>query len=113
AHLDTVFPEGTDVKVKRNGTRLSAPGVGDDTRALAVVLAIIRAMNAADIKTTADILFVGDVGEEGLGDLRGMKYLFQKGPYKGRIAQFVSIDGAGSGDEITHGAVGSRRYRAA
>jgi acetylornithine deacetylase/succinyl-diaminopimelate desuccinylase-like protein len=112
AHLDTVFPEGTNVKVKRDGTRLAAPGIGDDTRALAVLLAIIRAMNAAKIQTMSDILFVGDVGEEGLGDLRGMKHLFQKGPYRDRIHTFVSMDGAGGGNDITHGGVGSKRYRA-
>ena len=112
AHLDTVFPEGTDVKVKRDGTRLAAPGIGDDTRSLAVLLAMIRAMDAAGIQTKSDILFVGDVGEEGLGDLRGMKYLFQKGPYKDRIKTFISMDGAGGGDDITHGGVGSKRYRA-
>ncbi|HSF99530.1 MAG TPA: M20/M25/M40 family metallo-hydrolase, partial [Vicinamibacterales bacterium] len=85
AHLDTVFPEGTSVTVSRDGTRLSAPGIGDDTRSLAVLLAIVRAMDAAAIQTTADILFIGNVGEEGLGDLRGMKYLFQKGSYRDRI----------------------------
>ena len=112
AHLDTVFPEGTDVKVKRDGTRLMAPGIGDDTRGLAVLLAMIRAMNAANIQTDRDILFIGNVGEEGLGDLRGVKYLFQKGPFKDRIGMFISLDGAGGGDDITHGAVGSKRYRA-
>jgi tripeptide aminopeptidase len=112
AHLDTVFPEGTDVKVKRDGTRLAAPGIGDDTRSLAVLLAMIRALDAAGIQTKSDILFVGDVGEEGLGDLRGMKHLFQKGPYKDRIKTFISMDGAGGGDDITHGGVGSKRYRA-
>jgi len=111
AHLDTVFPEGTDVHVKRNGTRLSAPGVGDDTRSLAVLLAMIRAMNAAGIQTASDILFVGDVGEEGPGDLRGMKQLFMKGAYKDRIKMFISMDGTGDGHEITTGAVGSKRYR--
>ena len=111
AHLDTVFPEDTDVKVKRDGTRLAAPGVGDDTRSLAVLLAIIRAMDAAGIQTRSDILFVGDVGEEGLGDLRGVKYLFQKGKYKDRISMFISMDGAGRGNDIVHGAVGSKRYR--
>ncbi len=111
AHLDTVFPEGTDVRVKRDGTRLSAPGVGDDTRSLAVLLAMIRAMDAAGIRTSADLLFIGDVGEEGLGDLRGMKHLFLKGPYKDRIDMFISMDGAGGGDDITHGGVGSKRYR--
>jgi len=112
AHLDTVFPEGTDVMVRRDGTRLHAPGVGDDTYALAVVLAMIRAMDEAGIETARDILFIGDVGEEGLGDLRGMKYLFQEGKYKDRIAAFISLDGAGSGASIVSGAVGSRRYRA-
>ena len=111
AHLDTVFPEGTDVTVKRQGTRLSAPGIGDDTRSLAVLLAMIRAMNAAGIQTSSDILFVGDVGEEGPGDLRGMKQLFTKGPYKDRIKMFIAIDGAGSGAEITNGGIGVQRYR--
>jgi tripeptide aminopeptidase len=110
AHLDTVFPEGTDVRVKRTGTRLAAPGVGDDTRALAVLLAMIRAMDAAGIRTASDILFVGNVGEEGAGDLRGMKQLFQKGAYKDRIKMFISMDGEGSGEDITNGAVGSKRY---
>jgi tripeptide aminopeptidase len=112
AHLDTVFPEGTDVRVKRNGTRLAAPGIGDDTRSLAVLLALVRAMDAAGIQTQSDILFVGDVGEEGLGDLRGVKHLFNKGPYRGRIGMFISMDGSGSGADITHAGVGSRRYRA-
>jgi acetylornithine deacetylase/succinyl-diaminopimelate desuccinylase-like protein len=111
AHLDTVFPEGTKIKVKKEGTRLLAPGVGDDTRGLAVMLGIIRAMDNARIQTTSDILFIGDVGEEGPGDLRGMRYLFEKGPYKNRIKMFVSLDGAGDGSELTTGALGSKRYR--
>ena len=111
AHLDTVFPEGTPVTVKRDGTRLMAPGIGDDTRSLAVLLAMIRAMDAAGMQTASDILFIGNVGEEGPGDLRGVKYLFQKGKYKDRIRMFISMDGAGSGDDIVHGAVGSKRYR--
>lgn len=111
AHLDTVFPEGTDVHVTRTGTRLAAPGVGDDSRGLAVLLAMVRAMDAAGIHTSSDILFVGDVGEEGPGDLRGMKHLFLKGPYKDRIRMFISMDGSGPGDVIVNGAVGSKRYR--
>jgi tripeptide aminopeptidase len=111
AHLDTVFPEGTDVTVKREGTRLAAPGIGDDSRSLAVVLGIVRALNAAKVQTNSDILFIGDVGEEGQGDLRGMKELFIKGALKGRIGMFISIDGAGGGEDITRGAVGSKRYR--
>src|SRR5687768_5690478 len=109
AHLDTVFPEGTDVKVKREGTILRGPGIGDDCRGLAVLLAVIRAMNQAKIQTPGTITFVGTVGEEGLGDLRGAKYLFNEG-MKGQIDRFVSIDGTGLG--ITHIAVGSLRYRA-
>lgn len=110
AHIDTVFPEGTDVKVKRDGDRLMAPGVGDNTRGAALMLAIIRAMQAANFQTVDDILFVGNVGEEGEGDLRGVKFLLQKGKYKDRIKEFIAIDGGGQ-DNITHGGVGSRRYR--
>ena len=110
AHLDTVFPEGTDVKVKREGTRLMAPGIGDDTRGLAVVLAVIRAMEEAKFQTAGDILFVGNVGEEGEGDLRGVKYLLHKGKYKDRIRKFLAVDGGDQGS-ITRGGVGSRRYR--
>ena len=108
AHLDTVFPEGTDVKVKREGNILRGPGIGDDCRGLAVLLAVVRTMNQAKIQTPGTITFVGTVGEEGLGDLRGVKYLFNEG-MKGQIDRFVSIDGTGLG--ITHIAVGSLRYR--
>jgi di/tripeptidase len=112
AHLDTVFPEGTPVKVRREGTKLYAPGVGDDTRSLAVLLAYVRALDAAKIKTKSDILFVGNVGEEGPGDLRGMRYLFGKGKYKDRVKAFFSMDG-NEAARVTYGAVGSRRYRVA
>src|SRR5687767_14197106 len=110
AHLDTVFPEGTDVKVKREGAMLRGPGIGDDCRGLAVVLAVIRALNEAKISTPGTITFVGTVGEEGLGDLRGVKHLFNE-EMKGRIDRFVSVDGTGYG--ITHVGVGSKRYRVA
>jgi acetylornithine deacetylase/succinyl-diaminopimelate desuccinylase-like protein len=110
AHLDTVFPEGTDVTVRREGNRLVAPGIGDNSRSLAVLLAILRALDSANVQTTADILFVANVGEEGPGDLRGMRYLFQKGKYKDRIRMFISLDGAGNGSDIVNGALGSRRY---
>lgn len=110
AHLDTVFPEGTDVKVKRQGNKLSAPGVGDDTRGLALLLTSIRALDAAKFETASDILFVGNVGEEGEGDLRGVKYLLTKGKYKDRIKQFISIDGGEPGP-ITNAGTGSKRYR--
>jgi tripeptide aminopeptidase len=110
AHLDTVFPEGTDVHVKRDGTILRAPGIGDDTRGLAIMLGLIRALASAHVETDSDILFVASVGEEGLGDLRGMKYLFGKGPYKDRIKTFIAIDGL-TPQAIMTTALGSKRYR--
>lgn len=110
AHLDTVFPEGTSIKVRREGTLLHAPGIGDDTRSLAVLLAYIRAMDAAKIRTSAPVLFVGTVGEEGQGDLRGVRYLFNKGAFKDRIGAFYSMDGANPA-RVTIGGVGSKRYR--
>jgi len=110
AHLDTVFPPNTDVKVKRQGTKLFAPGVGDDTMSLAVMLGFVRAMQAANIKTRDDILFVATVGEEGPGDLRGVRHLFTKGQYKDKIKSFFSLE-SGSVAGITNGGVGSKRYR--
>jgi tripeptide aminopeptidase len=108
AHLDTVFPEGTNVKTTQEGTVIKGPGIGDDCRGLAVVLAVVRAMRAGNVQTPGTVTFVGNVGEEGLGDLRGVKHLFDEG-LKGRIDRFVSIDGTGLG--ITHISVGSLRYR--
>ena len=110
AHLDTVFPEGTDVKVKRSGTRLVAPGIGDDTRGLAFLLALIRAMREAKVETAGDILFIGNVGEEGPGDLRGVRYLFTKGPWKDRIKRFITVDG-GNLDIVSNSGLGSLRYK--
>ncbi|BCS33716.1 peptidase M20 [Luteitalea sp. TBR-22] len=108
AHLDTVFPDGTVVKVRREGTRLLGPGITDDCRGLAVLLGVVKAIGEAGVKAPGRISFVATVGEEGLGDLRGVKHLF--GPSGlGRIDRFVSIDGAGL--EITNGGVGSKRYR--
>lgn len=108
AHLDTVFPEGTDVKVSRRLTVLKAPGIGDDARGLAVMIGVIKALNQARVQTTGTITFVANVGEEGLGDLRGMKQLFND-TLKDRIDRFVSVDGSGPG--ITNVGVGSYRYR--
>ena len=107
-HLDTVFPEGTNVKVTRQGSLLKGPGIGDDARGLAVVLAVVKALNQAKVRTPGTITFVADVGEEGLGDLRGMKQLFQE-TLKDRIDRFVSVDGTGLG--ITNAGVESYRYR--
>ena len=108
AHLDTVFPEGTNVKVTRDGDMMKGPGIGDDCRGLAVMLAVIRALNDAHVETPGTITFVAGVGEEGLGDLRGMKSLFFES-LKGQIDKFISVDGTGLG--ITHIGVGSNRYK--
>ncbi len=110
AHLDTVFPGETDVRVTRLGSILKGPGIGDDCRGLAVVLGVIKAMADAHVQTEGAITFVGTVGEEGLGDLRGVRHLFE-GELKGKIDRFVSVDGTGLG--ITHIGVGSKRYRVA
>jgi tripeptide aminopeptidase len=108
AHLDTVFPEGTNVKVTREGSVLKGPGIGDDCRGLVVMLGVIRALDEANVKTPGTITFVADVGEEGLGDLRGTKELFYTS-LKGQIDKFVSVDGTGLG--IVNVGVGSNRYR--
>ena len=108
AHLDTVFPEGTDVSVKKRGDTLVAPGIGDDTRGLMVVLTVLRAMERNNIETEADVMLVGTVGEEGLGDLRGVKHLFrEEGP---GIDSWIAVDG-GDISRIANGALGSHRYR--
>ena len=108
AHIDTVFPEGTDVTVRIDGNKFTAPGIGDDTRGLIVVLTALRAMNRASIETEADLLFIGTVGEEGLGDLRGAKHLFRDdGP---NIDSWIAVDGGGL-DRVVHQGIGSIRYR--
>lgn len=107
-HLDTVFPEGTDVTVKREGTKLSGPGIGDDCRGLAVVLAVSRQLIVNKVPFSGRLLVVGNVGEEGPGNLRGMRALFAS-PLRDSIDQFISVDGTGFG--ITNGGVGSNRYR--
>ena len=108
AHLDTVFPESTDVRVKREGGRLLGPGIVDDCRGLAVLLAVARALDAGKVRTDGRIVFVGTVGEEGPGNLRGVRHLFAK-ELAGQVDYFLSVDGSGFG--IVSGAVGSHRYR--
>ncbi len=109
AHLDTVFPAETDVKVKRQGSILAGPGIGDNCRGLGVILGIARALNDAKIETQGKIIFVANVAEEGLGDLRGTRHLLTD-ELKGKITHFISVDGAGL--DITNVAVGVVRYRA-
>lgn len=92
AHLDTVFPEGTDVHVKRTGSILAAPGITDDGRGLAAMLALIHAIQESKIKTHGSVTFVANVGEEGLGDPRGVKALFND-TLKGQIDEFIVLQG--------------------
>jgi tripeptide aminopeptidase len=109
AHLDTVFPPETDLTPRRAGARMFAPGIADDACGLVALMAIANALQFCEIETAGSILFVGTVGEEGTGNLRGVRHLFTKGEWAGRINAFISFDGAGL-DRITNGALGSRRY---
>lgn len=110
-HLDTVFPEGTDVNVRdtvvAGAARMRAPGIGDNCRGIAVVLAVARAFQRANPAHDARIIFIGNVGEEGPGNLRGVRHLFEK-ELKGEIDYFVAVDGAGL--SFVSRAVGSNRY---
>lgn len=108
AHIDTVFPLETDVTVRREGNVFFAPGIGDNSQGLVMMLALIEVMETHNIETDADILFIGTSGEEGLGNLRGMRHLFREGGPK--IDSFIAIDG-GNSERIVNQAVGSHRYR--
>lgn len=108
AHIDTVFPPETDVGVTVEGDRYSAPGIGDNTRGAVMLLEIASAIAAADLRTDAELILVGNVGEEGLGDLRGVRHLLREGA--DRPDAFIAIDGGDDARLIT-GAVGSNRYR--
>jgi tripeptide aminopeptidase len=111
AHLDTVFPAGTDCSVSRDAAgRMRAPGIADDGCGLAALVALARALNECGIETEGSLLFVGTVGEEGEGDLRGVRHLLTAGEWAGRADAFISIDGPGL-ERITHAALASRRYR--
>lgn len=107
AHLDTVFPEGMDVTVKKDGAKLKGLGMGDDCRGLASVLTVAKAFQKHKATFNGTILFVATVGEEGQGDLRGMRHLFGK-ELKGRVDAFISVDGTGT--SLTTRGVGSNRY---
>ncbi len=107
AHLDTVFPLDTKLELKQEGTRICIPGICDDTRGCAEVLAILRAMKEADIRPACTLLIGGDVGEEGVGNFRGVRHIFNTKNTK--VDAFVSIDGAGNG--LTYGAASDVQYR--
>lgn len=107
AHIDTVFPEGTDVKVRVKNDTLFAPGIGDDTRGLAMILTLAETIKKNNIEPINNIIFIGTVGEEGLGDLRGVRYLFKNKTPK--IDSWIAIDG-GSIGRVNNQALGSYRY---
>lgn len=107
AHIDTVFPEGTDVRVQVRNDTLYAPGIGDDTRGLAMLLTIAETIKMNNIEPVNNIIFIGTVGEEGLGDLRGVRYLFENNNPK--IDSWIAIDG-GSIGRVNNQALGSYRY---
>lgn len=110
AHLDTVFNDETDFTVRRVGSKLYGPGISDDGCGLVALLAVIEALNHAGIETEGSLLFAATVGEEGEGNLRGVKHLLTNGEWANRVTAFISFDGAEI-DRITNMALGSRRYR--
>jgi acetylornithine deacetylase/succinyl-diaminopimelate desuccinylase-like protein len=110
AHLDTVFSKDTNFEVVRRANKLFAPGIADDGCGLVALLALAQAIQAEQIPIEGSILFVGTVGEEGEGNLRGVRHLFTKGRWAKHVNAFLSLDGPGM-DRITNRALGSRRYR--
>jgi len=108
AHLDTVFPKGTDVRVKRDGSRLLAPGIGDNSVAVASLLAMVEALDAGGVRTAGDLYLTCNTGEEGLGDLKGMKAFVED--VKDKVEALVALEGMKI-NRIIHVAVGSRRYK--
>lgn len=110
AHLDTVFPAETDVRVTREDDLLRGPGISDDARGLATLVGLVRALEAGGVRTRAPVRFVATVGEEGAGDLRGVKALFADPTDATGVAGFVSLDGAGLERIVARG-LGSRRFR--
>jgi acetylornithine deacetylase/succinyl-diaminopimelate desuccinylase-like protein len=110
AHIDTVFPPGTSTaNVRRENDRLYGPGISDNASGVVALLAMARAMEAAQLRTFAPILFIGNVGEEGEGDLRGMRHIFADRTLRERIGAMLVLDGAGTDTVVTQ-ALGSRRF---
>lgn len=109
AHIDTVFPEGTAIEPELNGSRLSAPGACDNGAGVAALLAIAAALRAVEMQPPSTLEFVGNVGEEGEGDLRGIRHIYRNGARE-NIAAHLVLDGAGHEAAVTH-ALGSQRYR--
>ena len=110
AHLDTVFPELAHIEIERDGDVLRGPGIADDAAGLAAIVHLARVLGASGIALRHDIAVVGTVGEEGEGDLRGVKHLFASELAPERVAAFITLD-LGDPEEIVHGGIGSRRLR--
>jgi tripeptide aminopeptidase len=109
AHIDTVFPATTPLNIRQQGHRLYGPGVSDNGAGIAALLAIASVLGSSQIRHTMPFVFIGNVGEEGEGDLRGMRQVFQNSRWRDAIAYSVVVDGAGS-DTIVAEALGSRRF---
>jgi acetylornithine deacetylase/succinyl-diaminopimelate desuccinylase-like protein len=110
AHLDTVFPASTPLQLQRKGRVLCLPGISDNGSGLAALLWAFRAARQFDIRFGRPVVAVGNVGEEGEGNLRGIRHLFKDSPWDGRECEFIAVDGGGL-QRITHQALGSRRFR--
>ncbi len=109
AHIDTVFPPGTPIRVRREDDKLFGPGISDNASGIVAILAIAAAMLEAKVRTRAPIVFLGNVGEEGEGDLRGYRYIFSQEKWRDAFSQVIAVDGAGT-DSIVAEALGSRRF---
>ncbi len=109
AHLDTVFPAGTPLNIQQQGSRLYGPGVSDNGAGVTAMLAMVAALRALSIRHALPLLFIGNVGEEGEGDLRGMRHIFSQPRWKDQIHYSLVLDGAGA-DTIVAEALGSRRF---
>jgi acetylornithine deacetylase/succinyl-diaminopimelate desuccinylase-like protein len=109
AHMDTVFPEGIDIEVRRQGNRWVGPGIADNGAGLAGLLALARALNESGLRTRAGLLFVANVGEEGEGDLRGMRALFADAALRRRVRAVIAVDGS-TAERLTTRALGSKRF---
>lgn len=110
AHIDTVFPADTPISVRRDTDKLYGPGISDNSSGITALLAIAGALEAAEVPNTAPLLFIGNVGEEGEGDLRGMRYIYRHPQWSATIASLIVVDGAGTDTIIAEG-LGSRRYQ--
>jgi acetylornithine deacetylase/succinyl-diaminopimelate desuccinylase-like protein len=109
AHLDTVFPMGTRLETREEGNRLFGPGISDNAAGVVAILALASALKRSDLRLSSNVVFIGNVGEEGEGNLRGMRHLFASPPWKETLQSLLVIDGAGTDTYVTQ-ALGSRRF---